>query len=80
MRRGQTATVFDECSDMADLLRWFIMFLDMLQVRMPSRCPAHAARGQRLIKNVPLLLPPPSTRTAVPFRQLSLVAWSVSAS
>ncbi|KAG1666441.1 hypothetical protein FOA52_015111 [Chlamydomonas sp. UWO 241] len=36
MRRGQTATVFDSCSDMGDLLRWFTMFLDMLQAKVDS--------------------------------------------
>ncbi len=34
MRRGETATVFETCSDMGDLFKWFLKFLDQLEAKV----------------------------------------------
>ena len=34
MRRGQTACIFDSCSNMQDLLTWFVKFLEILQAKV----------------------------------------------
>ncbi|KAL6758365.1 farnesyl-diphosphate farnesyltransferase [Haematococcus lacustris] len=37
MRRGQTAQVFDACSDMGDLFRWFLTFLSLLDKKVSGQ-------------------------------------------
>jgi farnesyl-diphosphate farnesyltransferase len=37
MRRGQTARLFDSCSNMGDLLTWFLLFLGTLEVKVSSQ-------------------------------------------
>lgn len=34
MRRGETATVFETCSDMGDLFKWFLKYLDQLEAKV----------------------------------------------
>ena len=36
MRRGQTASIFDRCDNMHDLLTWFVHFLDILKAKVDS--------------------------------------------
>lgn len=34
MRRGETAVVFESCSHMGDLYRWFIKFLKLMRKKV----------------------------------------------